>query len=100
MEKDVFVTFDLSNTSSLYDDFYEKAEEIGLKRYIMGKYTNTNTKDDTALPNTTLHGRFSCDNGEQIRNSIREKISKIFKELEVKGKSIVIVSETWGINSF
>lgn len=98
MEKDVFVTFDLENTSSLYNDFYEKAEKIGLKKYVMGKYTHE--KKDAELPNTTLHGRFYGDNGEQIRESVRGEISKIFKELKVKGKSLVVISERWGTNPF
>ena len=93
--KNVFVSFDLENTTNLYDDFYEKAEKIGLKKYIMGQYVSGG--ENAVLPNTTLHGNFP-GNSEEIRDSVRREISNIFKELNVKGKSLVVVSETWGTN--
>lgn len=97
MAKDVFVTFDLKE-SNLYDDFYEKAAKGGFKKYIMGKYM-TNGKD-TTLPNTTLHGRFDGKDDNEIMELARKKISNVFKELKVKGKSLIAVSETAGTNDF
>lgn len=97
MGKDVFVTFDLKE-SNLYDNFYEKAEKVGFKKYIMGKYM-TNRKS-AMLPNTTLHGRFEGEDNNEILEGARKKIKNIFKELGVEGKSLIAVSETAGTNDF
>lgn len=89
--KNVFVSFDLENTSNLYNDFYKKAKNIGLNQYIV----EDSLLGGDILPNTTLHGMFD-GNSDKIVDFVTIQLSNIFKELNVKGKSLVIVSETWG----
>lgn len=96
--KHVIVTFDLVGTSSLYDDFYEKAKNVGLTKHIPGSCVSGG--GDIELPNTTLFGKFSGETSESIRKNVSEKLKGIYNELGLKGKSIVVVSDTWEANVY
>lgn len=96
--KHVIVTFDLVGTSSLYDDFYEKAKNVGLTKHISGSCVSGG--GDIELPNTTLFGKFSGETSKSIKEDVREKLKVIYKKLGLKGKSIVVISDTWGTNVY
>ncbi|MGL5931292.1 MAG: hypothetical protein ACRCY7_00055 [Cetobacterium sp.] len=90
----VFITFDLLNTNSLYDNFYKEAEKIGFTRYIPEE--NVNSKKKVSLPNTTLFSVKYSKDSAILRDTIREQVASIYKMIGAKGNFIVIVSDTWG----
>lgn len=93
---DIFITFDLTGTNTLYDEFYEETEKIGFTKYIPAKYTSG--ERNVFLPNTTIFSSKIADNSSILRDDIRSKINNIYQGIGAKGKFIVIISENWGTN--
>lgn len=94
--KDIIVTFDLKGTSTLYDDFYLEAEKIGLIKFIPAQRITSNV--DTELPNTTLYGRISGVDSQNIANDMCDKIKNIYIKLNLKGTFLITTADTWYIN--
>lgn len=92
-EYDVFVTFDLIGTSTLYDEFYREAERIGFTTYIPARYVSNNI--NLYLPNTTIFSRKITDNSNALRDDINSKIKNIYRRIGAKGKFIVMLSKDW-----
>lgn len=95
-EYDVFVAFDLNETDTLYNKFYEEMEKIGFTKCIPAKYTLEN--NEISLPNTTIFSRKIDNDSRILRDDIRSEIKNIYQTIGAKGKFIVIISENWGSN--
>lgn len=89
----IFVTFDLENTA-FYDTFYEEVAKIGFFKVIPGKYTSSG--NDASLPSTTIFSSEMSENSSQLREEVRKQIKNIYSKIGIKGKFIVIISESWG----
>ncbi|MCF2673651.1 hypothetical protein [Fusobacterium varium] len=95
-EFNVFITFDLTGTNTLYDEFYEETEKIGFSKYIPAKYVYE--KRDLSLPNTTIFSHKIANDSSTLRDDIRSKINNIYQKIGARGKFIVIISQNWGTN--
>lgn len=89
----IFVTFDLEDTT-FYNIFYDEIAKIGFFKFIPGKYTSSGK--EASLPSTTIFSSEISENSSQLREKVREQIRNIYSKLGLKGKFIVIISESWG----
>ncbi|MPM28326.1 hypothetical protein SDC9_74847 [bioreactor metagenome] len=86
-----FCTFDLKNANEQdYQNAYADLEKIGLS-----KIQSASNGNKVVIPTTSVLGIFDSNSAADLRDSVRNEITKAFIARKFKSEVFVLVGKDW-----